>query len=47
MARCVPGCVKGQKSNADRYNSETKLVPMEIRQRPLEEIQTDFVGELI
>ena len=47
MARYVAGCVKCQKSNADRHSKQTKLVPMPTRERPFEETAMDFVGELL
>ena len=34
------------KSKEDRNSRETKLVPMPIGERPVEEIAIDFVGEL-
>ena len=46
MARYVAGCVKCQKSMADRHGRQTKLVPMPTGERPFEEIAMDFVGEL-
>ena len=46
VARYVAGYVKCQKSKADRHSRKTKLVPMPIVERPLEEIAMDFVGEL-
>ena len=42
----MAGCVKCQKSNADRHSRQTKLVPMPTGERPFEEIAMDFVGEL-
>ena len=47
MARYVAECVKFQTSKADRHSRKTKLVPMPSRERPLEEIAIDFVGELL
>ena len=38
--------MKCEKSKADRHSRQTKLVPMPIEERPLEEIAIDFVGEL-
>ena len=46
MARYVAGCVKCQKSKADRHSRQTKLVPMATGEHPFEEIAMDFVGEL-
>ena len=46
VARCVAGCVKCQKSEADRHSRQTKLVLMPMGERPFEEIGMDFVGEL-
>ena len=46
VARHVAGCVKCQKSKADRHSRQTKLVPMPTGERPFEEIAMDFVGEL-
>ena len=46
MTRYVAGCVKCQKSKADRHSRQTKLVPMPTREHPFEEIAMDFVGEL-
>ena len=46
MARYVAGCVKCQKSKADRHRRQTKWVPMLTEARPFEEIAMDFVGEL-
>ena len=46
MARYVAGYVKCQKSKADRYSRQTKLVPMPTGEWPFEEIEKDFVGEL-
>ena len=46
MARYVAGCVKCQKSKADRHSKQMKLVPMLIGEHPFEEIAMDFVGEL-
>ena len=42
----LAGCVKCQKSKADRHSRQTKLVPMPTGQRPFEEIAMNFVGEL-
>ena len=46
VSRYVAGCVKYQKSKADRHSRQTKLVPMPTGKRPFEEIAMDFVGEL-
>ena len=46
MARYVAGYMKCQKSKADRHSGQTKLVLMPTRERPFEEIEMDFVGEL-
>ena len=46
VANYVAGCIKCQKSKADRYSRQTKLVPMPTEERPFEEIAMDFVGEL-
>ena len=46
VARYVAGCVKCQKSKADRHSRQTKLVPIPTGKRPFEEIAMDFVGEL-
>ena len=46
VARYVAGCVKCQKSKADRHSRQTKLVPMPTGERPFEEIAMDIVGEL-
>ena len=46
VARYVPGCVKCQKSKADRHSRQTKLVPMPIGECSCEEIAMDFVEEL-
>ena len=46
VARYVAGCVKCQKSKADRHSRQTKLVPMPRGERTFEEIAMDIVGEL-
>ena len=46
VARYVPGCVKCQKSKADRHSSRTQLVRMPTGERPFEKVVIDFVGEL-
>ena len=46
IARCVAGCVKCQKSKADRHSRQTKLVPMPTGECPFREIDMDFVEEL-
>ena len=46
MARYVAGCVKCQKSKADRYSRQTKLVPIPTGEHPFEKIVMDFIGEL-
>src|SRR5258706_4900792 len=46
VAKYVAGCIKCQKSKADRHSRQTKLVPMPMGERPFEEIAMDFVGEL-
>src|SRR5207302_1946127 len=46
VAKYVAGCIKCQKSKADRHSRQTKLVPMPTGERPFEEIAMDFVGEL-
>ena len=46
MARYVAGCLTCQKSKADRHSRQTKLVPVPTGERPFEEIEMDFVGEL-
>ena len=46
VARYVAGCVKCQKSKADRHSRQTKLVPMPLGERPFEEMAIDFVGDL-
>ena len=46
VARYVVGCVKCQKSKADRHSWQTKLVAMAIEERPCEKIAIDFVEEL-
>ena len=43
----MAGCVKCQKSKADRHSRQTKLVVMPTEERPLKEIEMDFVGELL
>ena len=40
------GCVKCQKSNADRHSKQTKLVPILTGECPFQEIAMDFVAEL-
>ena len=47
VARYVAGCVKCQKSKADRHSKQTKLVLMPTGERPFEEIAMDFVEELL
>src|SRR5437868_8276224 len=47
VAKYVAGCIKCQKSKADRYSRQTKLVPILIGERPFEKIAMDFVGELL
>ena len=47
MAKYVAGCIKCQKSKADRYSRQTKLLPMPTGERPFEEIAMDFVAELL
>ena len=42
----VAGCVKCQKSEADKYRRQTKLVLIATRKCPFQEIATHFVGEL-
>ena len=42
----MAGCVKCQKSKADRHSRQTKLVLMPTEERLCEEIVMDFVGEL-
>ena len=42
----MAGCVKCQKSKADKHSRQTKLVPMLTGERPFNEIEMDFVGEL-
>ena len=46
VARYVAGCVKCQKSKADRDSRQTKLVPIPIGERPFEEIAMDFIRKL-
>ena len=46
VARYVTGCMKCQKSMADRHSRQTKLVPMATGQCHFEEIAMDFIGEL-
>ena len=46
VARYVPGCVKCQKSKAERHSRQTKLVTMPTGERPFEEIAMNFAGEL-
>ena len=46
VARYVAGCVKCQKSKANRYSRQTKLVPILTEEHPFEKIGMDFVGEL-
>ena len=46
VVRYVAGCVKCQKSKADRHSRQTKLVPMPTGEHPFEEIAIDFIGEL-
>ena len=46
VANYVAGCIKCQKSKADRHSRQTKLIPMQTGERPFEEIAMDFVGEL-
>ena len=46
VANYVAGCIKCQKSTADRHSRQTKLVPMLTGERPFEELAMDFVGEL-
>jgi len=46
VARYIAGCAKYQKSKADRYSRQTKLVPMPTGEHLLEEIAIDFVEEL-
>ena len=46
IARYVAGYVKCQKSKADRYSRQTKLVPMPTGKHRYKEIAMDFVGEL-
>ena len=46
VARHVAGCVKCEKSKADRHRRQTKWVPMPTGERPFKEIAMDFVGEL-
>ena len=46
VSRYVAGCVKYQKSKADKHSRQTKLVPMPIGERPFEKIVMDFIGEV-
>ena len=46
VANYVAGCIKCQKSKADRHSRQTKLVPKPTGERPFEEIAMNFVGEL-
>ena len=46
VAKYMTGCIKCQKSKADRYSRQTKLVPMPTGERPYKEIAMDFVTEL-
>ena len=46
IGRYVAGYVKCQKSKADRYCRQTKLVPMPRWKCPFEDKGMDFVGEL-
>ena len=47
MARYVAGCMKCQKSKADRHSRQTKLVPILTEKRRFKEIAIDFDGELL
>ena len=46
VTRYIAGCVKCQKSKADRHSRQTKLVPMPTEECPFEEIAMDFIEEL-
>ena len=46
VARYVAGCMKCQKSKADRHSRQMKLVPMPTWERPFKKIAMDIVGEL-
>ena len=46
VANFVAGCIKCQKSKADRQSRQTKLVPIPTGEQLFEEIAMDFVGEL-
>ena len=46
VTRCLTGCIKCQKSKADRYSKQTNLVPMPTGEHPFEERAMDFVREL-
>ena len=46
VARYVVGCLKCEKSKAERHSRQIKLVPMPTGERPWEEIAIGFVGEL-
>ena len=45
VANYVAGCIKCQKSNADRHSRQTKLVPIPRGELPFEKIAMDFVAE--
>ena len=47
MANYVAGCIKYQKSKADRHSRQTKLVPIPTGEQPFQEIGINFVGELL
>src|SRR5437879_6545109 len=46
VAKYMAGCIKCQKSKADRHSRQTKLVLRPTGECPFQEIAIDFVGEL-
>ena len=45
VANYVAGCIKSQKSKADRHSRQTKLARMPTGERPFEEMSMHFVAE--
>lgn len=46
VANYMAGCIKCQKSKADRHSRQTKLMPIPTGERPFKEIVMNLAGEL-
>ena len=46
VTRYVAGCMKCQKSKADKHSRQTRLIPIPTGERPFKEKVLDFVREL-